>query len=323
MSKWYVLSEQQVCLALTIQPTAGNKVYSMPRGKVLGGSSAINYLMYVRGSKADYDGWAALGNKGWDWQGMLPYFKKHQYLENLEKAPKDVKFMPHAAREKNHGTNGPIHTSFNDWYMPLEEEFAKAAYEVTRADNTLNDAWSGDHFGFYSSLGAVDRSGDAGNRSYSATGYLRPNLDRPNLRVLTEAHATKILIHDLKADGVEFICGGQTHRVMCRKEVVLSTGVIQTPQLLELSGIGDPEVLQAAGIQCILENKSVGANFQDHVLGGMLYDLAPGVDSMDALHGEEFQKAQQEVYDKTQKGPYSSPGMCKLNLRVLHRCILI
>ena len=218
--------------------------------------------------------------------------------------------MPHAAADKWHGTNGPIHTSFNDWYMPLEEEFAKAAYEVTGTDKTLVDAWSGDHLGFYSSLGSVNRSDDPGKRSYAATGYLRPNLGRPNLKVLTEAQATKVVLDGTTATGVEFVHGGRNFQVNAKQEVVLSTGVIQTPQLLELSGIGDPKVLEKAGVPCMVENPRVGANFQDHVLGGLLYDLIPGVESMDALHGEEFAKMQQDVYEKEAKGLYANPGMC-------------
>lgn len=299
------------CMTSIPQPNAGNKTYSMPRGKVLGGSSAINYLMYVRGSRKDYDGWEALGNKGWGWDSLVPYFQKHQTLDVPDPSalPADKQFMPHAAKEKYHGINGPIHTSFNDCYMSLEEEFCRAAYDVGKTKNTLRDAWSGDHLGFYSSLGAVDRSGDVGNRSYAATGYLRPNLQRRNLRVLTEAQATRILFQGDRAGGVEFMHKGGLHRVKVNMEIVLSTGVIQTPQLLELSGMGDPEVLRRAGVDCIIENKSVGANFQDHVLGGMLFDLADGVLSLDALHDEEYAKAQQEIYDKTQKGPYGSPGM--------------
>lgn len=294
-----------------LQPDAGNKVYSMPRGKLLGGSSGINYLMYVRGSRADYDGWAALGNPGWSWDELMPYFRKHQTLDAPSeiKSGADPRFMPHAARDRYHGDSGPIHTSFNDFYMPIEEDFVKAAYEVGGTENTLVDAWSGDHMGFYSSLGAVDRTNDKGNRSYAATGYLRPNLGRPNLRVLTEAQATRILLRGDEATGVEFLHGGKTYRVEASREVILSTGVIQTPQLLELSGIGDPDVLREADVECVVENKSVGANFQDHVLGGMLFDLAPGVLSMDALHGEEYQKAQQEIYEKSQNGIYGSPGM--------------
>lgn len=193
--------------------------------------------------------------------------------------------------------------------MPLEEEFAQAAYEITGRDKTVKDAWSGDHLGFYSSLGAVDRTDNKGTRSYAATGYIKPNVNRPNLKVLVEAQATKILLDGKSAKGVEFLHGGKKYKVQASREVILSAGVIHTPHLLELSGIGDPAVLEKAGVQCLVENKGVGANFQDHVLGGLLYDLKPGIDSMDALHGEEFLKAQQDVYQKTAKGPFGSPGM--------------
>jgi choline dehydrogenase-like flavoprotein len=303
--------EYDWCMTSTPQPGAGGKTYSMPRGRVLGGSSAINYLMYVRGSRKDYDSWEELGNKGWGWDDLVPYFRKHQTLDIPDAAvlPEDKQFMPYAARDQYHGNDGPIHTSFNDYYMPLEEDFCKAAYDVGGKPSGLSDAWSGDHMGFYSSLGAVDRSSDAGNRSYAATGYLRPNLHRRNLRVLTEAHATKILLDGDRAVGVEFAHSGQKYSVSAKKEVVLSAGTIQTPQLLELSGIGDPDVLKKAGVQCKIENKWVGANFQDHVLGGMLFDCKDGVLSLDALHSEEYAQAQQEIYEKTHAGPYGSPGM--------------
>jgi hypothetical protein len=167
-----------------------------------------------------------------------------------------------------------------------------------------------DHMGFYSSLAAVSRTAeDNGRRSYAATGYLRPNLHRPNLKVLTEALATKIVLEGKKATGVEFRHNGQNHTVKASKEVILSGGVINSPQLLELSGIGDPKILKKAGVECKVENKGVGANFQDHVLGGMLYDLKDGIQSLDSLHGAEYQKAQDEIYQKTRTGPYGSPGM--------------
>jgi choline dehydrogenase-like flavoprotein len=292
------------------QPYAGNKVYSMPRGKLLGGSSGINYLMYVRGSRGDYDGWESMGNANWGWKGLAPYFKKHQTLDKTPSKSSNPKFMPAAGGDEYHGSSGPIHTSFNDWYSPFEEDFVKAALDVSGKEDTLHDAWSGDHMGFYSSLGAVNRSDDKGARSYAATGYLRPNLGRPNLKVLTEAQATKILgIDGGTANGVEFVHKGKAYKVEAIKEVVLSTGVIQTPQLLELSGIGDPEILQNAGVQCLVENKGVGANFQDHVLGGLLFDLKPGIASLDDMHNPGFAQAQQEVYDKTHDGPLGSPGM--------------
>ena len=305
----YDMQKYDWCFQSVPQPTAANKKYSMPRGKLLGGSSGINYLMYVRGSKGDYDGWASLGNKGWDWDGMLPYFKKHQHLDPPEKESADPQFMPNAAKEKNHGTSGPIHTSFNDYYQPFEEDFCKAAYEAGGKPKTLQDAWSGDHMGFYSSLAAVNRTDDPGRRSYSATGYLRPNLGRPNLKVLTDALVTKITLDGSTATGVNFVHNGSNLTVKASKEVILSGGVINSPQILELSGIGDPEVLKAAGVDCKVENKRVGANFQDHILGGMLYDLADGVTSMDAMHGAAYAKAAEEQYQKDHNGPLGSPGM--------------
>jgi choline dehydrogenase-like flavoprotein len=140
-----------------------------------------------------------------------------------------------------------------------QNSFCTAAYEVGGKPSTLVDAYSGDHMGFFSSLAAVDRTNDKGRRSYAATGYLRPNLGRPNLKVLTEALATKVTLDGDTATGVEFQHGGQNYSVKASKEVILSGGVINSPQLLELSGIGDPEVLNAAGVDCKIENKRVGA----------------------------------------------------------------
>ncbi|KAH0375472.1 alcohol oxidase, partial [Aureobasidium melanogenum] len=297
------------CYESVPQPGAGGKTMSQPRGKVLGGSSAINYLMYVRGSKEDYAAWESLGNKGWGWEGLAPYFKKHQTYDPPKKEHPNKQFMPIAAKDQYHGSSGPIHTSFNDYWEPFEEDFCKAAYEVGGQEGSLVDAWSGDHFGFYSSLAAVDRTNDKGRRSYAATGYLRPNISRPNLKVLTEALATRILLDGTTATGVEFLHGGQKHSINASREVILSGGTINSPQLLELSGIGDPDVLKAAGVECLIENKRIGCNFQDHVLGGMLYDLKDGLTSLDSLHDSEYQKAMEKVYQETGEGPYGSPGM--------------
>ncbi|WPH01193.1 alcohol oxidase [Acrodontium crateriforme] len=286
------------CFQSVPQSGVNGKTVSQPRGKLLGGSSGINYLMYVRGSKKDYDAWAKLGNKGWDW-------------EDLPRKPHtNPQYMPIAGPDQYHGKDGPIHTSFNDYYEPFEEDFCKACYDVGGKASTLKDAWSGDHMGFYSSLAAVSREADEnGRRSYAATGYLKPNLGRKNLKVLCESLVSKITLDGNRATGVEFITNGEKHTVQASKEVILSGGVINSPQILELSGIGDPEVLKAAGVECLVANKSVGANFQDHVLGGILYDLKDGTRSLDSLQNPEYAKAQDEIYQKTRTGPYGSPGM--------------
>jgi len=164
--------------------------------------------------------------------------------------------------------------------------------------------------GFYSSLAAVDRKGNRGTRSYAATGYLKPNLGRANLKVLTSALASKVIIDNGTATGVEFLHGGRTYRASAKREVILSAGTVQSPQLLELSGIGDRAILEQAGVQCIVDSPSCGANFEDHVLTGIGYDLKEGVISMDELQNEEYAAAQQKIYDETQEGPYGSPGMC-------------
>ena len=129
------------------------------------------------------------------------------------------------------------------------------------------DPWSGDHIGFYNTLGLVARSGpNKGLRSYAARGYFETNAHRPNLHVLCDATVSSIQLDGRKATGVSFTYGGQQHIVKAGKEVIVAAGAIQSPQILELSGIGNPEVLQAAGVDCKIENKAIGENFQDHVL---------------------------------------------------------
>ncbi|TLD19559.1 GMC oxidoreductase [Venturia nashicola] len=213
------------CITSVEQPTAGGKTYSMPNEN--------------------------------SWEIHL-----HQTLDVAKMSPKDPKFMPNTAKEKVHGNSGPIHTSFNDYYAPIEEDFVKACYEVGDCENTLTDAWSGDHLGFYSSLATVDRSHD----------------------VLTEALATKIILDGNTANGVEFTHAGETYKVGATKEVICSAGTTQTPQILELSGIGDPAVLEKVGVKCLVENKRVGSNFQHHALGGMMRSMEnPGKACIRAL----------------------------------------
>lgn len=208
-----------------------------------------------------------------------------------------------------HGNSGPVRTSFNDTIVPLENDIINAAEEVTGIVNKLVNPWSGDYIGFYNTLGAVIRTGpDRGKRSYAARGYYHANRARPNVKVLCEALVNRVIIDGSKqATGVGFTYEGREYKVAAKKEVIVCGGTLKSPQILELSGIGDPAVLKAAGVECKVENPAVGANLQDHVLSVLVWEVPPEVVTADTLHQlPEAMKAAMEQYATTQGGPLSS-----------------
>ncbi|KAL2820418.1 hypothetical protein BJX63DRAFT_380752 [Aspergillus granulosus] len=298
--------EYDWCLYTTPQTGNRNRVHHLPRGKVLGGSSAINYMMYVRGSLQDYDDWAALvGDDGWNARSMQHYMRKHQTLEPVDPA------APEAASpfvEENHGTAGPIRTSFNNSHLPIEYDFIKACGEVTGIKERPVDAWSGDHIGFYHTLGAVARTGpNRGKRSYAGREYYHENRGRPNLKLLCQAHVNKVILDGTRATGISITFEGQEYEVSAKREVIVCGGTIQSPQILELSGIGDPKVLEAAGVECKVSNPAVGANVQDHVVGLMVWDTQPGVITSDTLYQvPEALQAVTKEYTESRTGRLSA-----------------
>ena len=279
-----------------------NKVHHLVRGKLLGGSSGINYMMYVRGSNQDYDDWATLADDpSWGAEDMARYMRKHQTLEPFPEEA--VRSETQCTVGDFHGTDGPIRTSFNDGRLPIEDDVVRACDEVTGLSKKPNDPWSGDHIGFFQTLGAVARTGpNKGKRSYAARGYLEPNLGRPNLRVLCDATVVRVELVDATATGVTFTHHGSTHSMPAHREVLICGGACHSPQILELSGIGNPEILKAAGVECKVENGAVGENFQDHTvsLGG--YKLTPGVNSADAIHDPKMMEMAQKMYMEGQAG---------------------
>ncbi|KAI7210035.1 GMC oxidoreductase [Hortaea werneckii] len=294
------------CFRTEPQAENENKRHHVPRGRVLGGSSAINYMMYVRGSSQDYDDWAAItSDPGWSSSAMNQYMRKHQTLEPIDPAIVDRSTMPFVG--EHHGTSGPVRTSFNDTIVPLENDIIKACDEVAGFDRKPTDPWSGDHIGFFNTLGAVARTGpNKGRRSYAARGYFEANALRPNLHVLCEATVTAVRLEGEEATGVHFRHAGVDHLVEVRREVVVSCGAIQSPQILELSGIGDPDVLAAAGVECKVVNKAVGANMQDPCMTGVEWQLQPGITTSDVMHNPEVMAALQKQYMETGGGPLSS-----------------
>ncbi|KAL2869604.1 GMC family oxidoreductase [Aspergillus lucknowensis] len=300
--------EYDWCLYSTPQSANMGRIHHIPRGKVLGGSSAINYLMYVRGSLQDYDDWAALaGDDDWSASTMKKYLQKHQTLEPMDPA---VVEAASPLVQENHGTTGPIHTTFNTAHLPIESDFVKAAAETTGIPNKPVDAWSGDHVGFYHTLGTVARTGpNRGKRSYAGRDYYEANKLRPNLKLLTEARVNKVILDGNRATGVSITVLGQEYQVSAKREVIVSSGTIQSPQILELSGIGDSKVLEAAGVEVRIENPAVGSNVQDHTVTLVLYEAQPGVMTLDTLYqAPEAMQAVVKEYVETGGGPLSSVG---------------
>jgi choline dehydrogenase len=222
----------------------GRKMYC-PRGRVLGGSSSINGMAYVRGHARDYDRWAQAGLRGWDYAHVLPYFKR---AETRAKGA-----------DAYRGGEGPLHVATGAGRNPLHRAFVEAGrqagYPVTADMNGFQQE------GF----GAMDMTVHRGRRWSAARAYLRPALGRRNLTVRTGALTTRIRFEGRRAVGVDYALGGQTRHARAEREVVLSGGAINSPQLLLLSGIGDADQLAKLGIEVVADRKGVGENLQDHL----------------------------------------------------------
>jgi choline dehydrogenase len=252
------------------------KVY-WPSGRGLGGSSSINGLICVRGQHQDYERWAALGNKGWGWPDVLPWFIKSEH--NTRGA------------SEYHGADGPL------WCSDIEEKH-ELMEAIIRGANELgiprNDDFNG---ATQEGVGYYQLSTREGWRSSTATAYLKPAAKRPNLRVETDAHASAILFEGARAGvdgargtvdgaravGIRYEQHGATHEVRAAKEVILAAGSLRSPQLLQLSGIGPAALLQAHGIPLVKELPGVGANLQDHLQLRLIYKCTKPITTNDQL----------------------------------------
>lgn len=231
--------------------------------------------------------------------------RKHETLEKIDESILDQTDYPHVG--EHHGTSGPVHTSFNDSPFPISDLVIKAWDEAAGLSKKPTDPWSGDHIGFYNTLGAVARSGPhKGKRSYAARGYFQANASRPNLKVLCEAQVSKIVLENGIAKGVEFVYQGMHETVYVKKEVILCGGTINSPQILELSGIGDPAILEQAGVECKIELPGVGRNLQDHAIAVIGLELKPGNMTSDILGDPDVMEAATKAYVEHQRGPLTS-----------------
>jgi choline dehydrogenase len=224
---------------------AGNADH-WPRGKLLGGSSSINAMVWIRGQRQDFDAWAAAGNPGWGYDDLLPAFKA---IEDNE-----------AGADEWRGVGGPLHvTRCEALVHPLSKRYLAAAQQ---AGLPLNPDFNGVT---QEGVGIYQISTKTGRRMSAARAFLRPAMQRKNVRVETNALATKILFEGSRAVGIEYLQNGQTRSARAGREVIVSGGSVNSPQLLQLSGVGPAGLLQGLGIPVVHANENVGANLQDHV----------------------------------------------------------
>jgi len=228
------------------QPHAGGRQVYTPRGKVLGGSSSINGMVYDRGAARDYDGWRQLGNEGWSYEDVLPYFRK---LEDFEPG----------GEEGYHGRGGPVRVTRPGIVHPLARAFRDAALA---AGIPYNDDPSGSQ---REGVVPADVTAAAGYRWSSAKAYLTPALGRPNLHVITDAHVERVMLKDGRASGVVWRRKGKREEAAATREVILSAGAIHSPHILMLSGIGDGDHLRDRGLTVAHHLPGVGQNYRDHV----------------------------------------------------------
>ena len=226
------------------EPGTHDRAIVVPRGKGLGGSTLINGMIFVRGQPKDFDGWAQSGNRGWSWTDVLPYFRK------IERYP--------AGDPDFRGDSGPLHVTEVSERNPLADAFVQAGVEAGYSANADYNAASQDGFGYYQ----VNQH--KGRRWTAADAYLKPALKRPNLTVWTDAHVQKLTLEGRRVTGAVVERHGAAHTVKARGEVVLAAGAVQSPHLLELSGIGRPDVLAAVDIPVAHALSGVGRNYSDH-----------------------------------------------------------
>ncbi len=244
-------------------PGTGGRVHIWPRGKVLGGSSSINGLLYIRGQHADYDGWRQLGCEGWGWDDVRPYFLR---AENQERGADD-----------HHAVGGPLNVSDVTQTHEVSDAVVEACVEAGLPRNKDVNGAEQEGVGYY------QLTVKNGQRCSSAVAYLHPAMGRSNLIVETGALTTRVIFEGKRAIGVEYRQGGQRKIARANREVILCGGAINSPQLLQLSGVGPGRLLSEHGIAVVSDLPGVGGNLQDHYVIAMTWRLKAGVVSVNEL----------------------------------------
>ena len=241
------------CFKTEPDESINGRSINYPRGKTLGGSSSINGLLYIRGQSRDYDIWRQLGNTGWGWEDVLPYFIKS---ENQERGA-----------NKFHGVGGPLSVSDIRIKLDILDEFQNAAEEI--GIPKIKDFNTGDNFG----CDYFQVTEKNGLRCSTAVGYLNPAKKRKNLKIVVKAHVKQINFDGKKAVGISYWHDNELISVKTNKEVILSAGAIGSPHVLQASGIGNEKKLQELGINMVHHNPNVGQNLQDHLMLRPVYKV--------------------------------------------------
>lgn len=269
---------------------AGGRSFAYPRGKVIGGSGALNGMLYVRGQARDYDDWAAAGNRGWDWASVLPYFMRS---ENHSRGPSQY-----------HGTLGPLqveHLADMTAKNPISEAFLEAAQQAGMP--LAEDVNCGEQDG----ISYFQINTKSGTRCNTARSFLKQAKKRANLTIITEASVRKILLDGKDARALQYLRHGQLQEVKARKAVILSAGSIASPQLLELSGIGNPEILKQHGIEPLHPLPGVGENLQEHYMVSFMCRASEPVSMNEQGRGFSLLK-EIAKYGLQRKGMLSNSG---------------
>ncbi|KAM0559948.1 hypothetical protein ACHAPJ_003900 [Fusarium lateritium] len=279
---------------------------SIPLGKVVGGSTKLNRMVYDRGSKADYDRWAELGNSGWQWKTLLPFFKKN---EKFTPPTADIKKEYGVTTDPSaHGSSGYIDSSYSPFFWPTTKNIVKATEELD-IDISVDQA-NGNAIGGYfcpHNLDPKTLTRSSAQDLYSAVSQ------RKNLQLLSGNQVTRIVTKkngsSVKATGVEFAKNRDSARktVKAKKEVILAAGSIHTPQILQVSGIGDSALLSSINVPVVVDLPAVGQNFHDHVLLAVVSAIAAPLQTGNLTSNTTFAAEARAQYDQQKKGPYTSP----------------
>ncbi|KAG7138586.1 GMC oxidoreductase family protein Mala s like [Verticillium longisporum] len=292
----------------TIPQTAANdRVFAHIRGKQLGGSSAVNFMFWTHAAQQDIDNWGELGNEGWSWKELAPYYERSEtFVPPSQQLTRDLRLE--FVDPQAHGYKGPIVNAFPDLHSPLLPAWPRT-YE-TLGLGVNGDPRSGLALGGFVNPLSIDPS--RRERSYAANAYLGPIRKRTNLKVITGAFVDKILVDKIRstavATGVQWTKDGAKNTADARSEVILSAGSIASPQILELSGIGGKRLLQKHGVEVKVDNSNVGQNLQDHLYVPLGFATQHGVPTNEDFANTTYFQEQLDLYLNNKTGRLATSG---------------